>query len=58
MLQFGYCSKPMTCQSRHILFKQIDEPGVNIPRFICITLISLIIISLCLSLNIEVFINN
>ncbi|XP_025202131.1 putative ATP-dependent RNA helicase TDRD12 [Melanaphis sacchari] len=30
--QFGHCSKPMTCQSRHILFKQHDEPGVNIPR--------------------------
>ncbi|XP_060837177.1 putative ATP-dependent RNA helicase TDRD12 isoform X2 [Rhopalosiphum padi] len=30
--QFGYCSKPMTCQSRHILFKEHDEPGVNIPR--------------------------
>lgn len=30
--QFGYCSKPMTCQSRHILFKELDEPGVNIPR--------------------------
>ncbi|XP_015363727.1 PREDICTED: putative ATP-dependent RNA helicase TDRD12 [Diuraphis noxia] len=32
ILQFGYCSKPMTCQSRHILFKQVDDPGVNIPR--------------------------
>ncbi|XP_060864055.1 putative ATP-dependent RNA helicase TDRD12 isoform X2 [Metopolophium dirhodum] len=30
--QFGYCSTPMACQSRHILFKQLDEPGVNIPR--------------------------
>ncbi|CAI6372649.1 unnamed protein product [Macrosiphum euphorbiae] len=30
--QFGYCSRPMSCKSRHILFKQLDEPGVNIPR--------------------------
>lgn len=30
--QFGHCSKPLACQSRHILFKQHDEPNINIPR--------------------------
>ncbi|XP_025420540.1 putative ATP-dependent RNA helicase TDRD12 isoform X2 [Sipha flava] len=30
--QFGNCLKPSVCPDRHILFKEVDEPAVNIPK--------------------------
>lgn len=38
VMQFGFCSKPTTCQSRHIILKEIDGPVDNFPRSVFVVL--------------------